>query len=92
MLANITVCPLTAFPCASFKVTVTVDVVEPLAVTLAGDAAIEDVPAEMPPGIKVTVLPLLAIGEVMASVFTSAFVELTVQVDTPDVLVVEHAP
>lgn len=43
------------------------------------------------PGLKVTVPPVFTNGVAMASVFTSALVERTVQVDTPDALLTPHA-
>lgn len=43
------------------------------------------------PGMKVTVPPVFETGEVIDSVFTSAFVDFKVQVDTPDVLVAVQA-
>ena len=86
VLANVTVWPLTAFPCASFKVTVTVEVVLLSVVTLAGEAAIEEVVAEAAPGIKATVLVIAPkpAGVVIETVFVSALVDLIVPVAAPE--------
>jgi len=53
--ASVTVLPDTGLPWASFKVTVTVEVVTPSAVTLVGEATTVDTVDETVPTVKVTV-------------------------------------
>jgi hypothetical protein len=67
------------------------EVATPLART--GDVPeIVDVTAETAPAVKVTEPSDFATGVTIASVFTSAFVELNVQVEIPEAFVAEQVP
>lgn len=80
--AKVTAVPLMAFPFASFKVMVTIEVDDPLAVTELGEAAIVEVPADGAPGTNVTdpVTPVNPAGVAMLRVFASATVDFIVAV------------
>ncbi len=81
-----TVWPLTGLLLASRRVTVTVELVDPSAVTFElGEPEIVELAAETAPAVKVTV-PVTEpspAGEAMLSVLTSAFVDLIEPVATP---------
>jgi len=87
---NVGVLPLTGLLKASSKVIVTVDVAVSSAITGPVPVIVE-VAAAMAPATKVTVPSALITGVAIESVFVSAFVDVIVQVDTPDALVTEHA-
>src|SRR5437870_4601571 len=53
---------------------------------------IVELAAAAEPAVKVTVPPLCTTGVAMESVLTSAFVDASVHVDTPDAFVAAHAP
>src|SRR5437870_5572730 len=55
-------------------------------------AGIVELAAAAAPAVKVTVPPLCTTGVAMESVLTSAFVDASVHVDTPDAFVAAHAP
>src|SRR6476469_5465045 len=67
-LASVTVLPTTGFDCASFRVTVTVAVAEPSAVTEAGAAETVDCAAVTVPAVKVTVAVGVTTTESLVSV------------------------
>ena len=67
-LASVTVLPATGFDCASLSVTVTVEVVEPSAVTDAGAAATVDCAAVTAPAVKVTDAVWVTVTESVVSV------------------------
>jgi len=54
--------------------------------------AMVDVRADAGPGLKVTVPPALRMGVSIESVFNSAFVEESVQVEIPEALELEQVP
>ena len=80
----------TAFEFASFKVMVMVDVLVPFAETGPVPVMVE-VAVAGEPGTKMTLPPALTTGELMLKVLVSAWVEVKVQVETPRLLVAEHA-
>ena len=67
-LASVTVLPATGLLLASRRVTVTVEVVEPSAVTEAGAAETPDCAAVTAPGVKVTVAVWVTVTESVVSV------------------------
>lgn len=75
---------------ASRSVIVTVDVAVPSATT-GEDPVTVEFAAAAGPAMKATVPSALLIGEVIARVLVSAFVEVRVQVETPEELVAEQA-
>ena len=85
------VCPETGLLFASFRVMVTVDVAEPSATT-GVVPLMDELAATAPPEVKVTVPPVFEIGAVMFKVFTSATVEVMVQVAIPEASVAEQDP
>ncbi len=88
---NVGVCPATGLLLASFSVMVTVDVAVPSATT--GDVPVMfEFAATADPAVKVTVSPAFTTGVAMERVFTSATVEESVQVETPEAFVDEHDP
>lgn len=90
---NVVEIPLTVLLKASRRVIVTVEVVEPSALTPElGDVAIVEFTATGAPAVKVTVPSFLVTGEVICSVFTSARVEVNVQVETPEASEEEQVP
>lgn len=72
-------------------VMVTVEVAEPSATT-GPVPVIVDVATAGAPAVKVTLPSALVIGDVIERVFTSALVEVNVQLDSPLASVAEHAP
>jgi len=70
---------------------VTVEVATPFATTGLVPVIVE-LAATAEPAVKVTVPPLFTTGVAIESVLTSAFVDASVHVDTPDAFVAEHAP
>ena len=66
--ASVTVLPGTTLPFASFSVTVTVDVVEPSAVTEPGEEATVDCAAVTAPGVNVTDAVCVTVTESVVSV------------------------
>lgn len=81
--------PETALLDASFSVMVTVEVAEPSATT--GEVpVIVELAATAVPAVNVTVPPAFTTGVAIESVFTSAMVEVIVQVETPEALDAEH--
>ena len=91
--AKVTVWPLTGLSKASRSVTVTVLSAEPSAATPDdGEAKINEWPATAEPATNVTVPPDLVTGVAIWRVFVSAFVEVTVQVETPEALLDEQTP
>lgn len=87
---KIGVMPLIGLLNTSRIVMVINEVATPLAVT-GPVPAIVVVVFEAVPGVKVTVPSVLATGVTIARVFTSALVDLTVQVAIPEALVTPHA-
>lgn len=87
---NVGVRPSTGLLLASFKVTVTVEVATPSATT-GPEPVMLEFAATGVPAVNVTVPSLFATGVTMASVLTSALVELNVHVATPLALVAEQA-
>ena len=85
------VVPLTGLLLASINVMVTVEVVEPFATT-GPDPLIEELAATADPAVKVTVPPDLLTGVRIESVFTSALVEESEQVEMPEESEAEQAP
>src|SRR5438132_470505 len=85
------VTPETGLLEASFRVMVTVEVATPFATTGLVPVIVE-LAAAAGPAVKVTVPPLCTTGVAMESVLTSAFVDASVHVDTPDAFVAAHAP
>ena len=89
-LASVTVLPATGFDCASRSVTVTVELVEPSAVTEAGAAETLDWAAVTGPAAKLTDAVWLTVTESVVSVAVyvvdSATVSVTVNVATPEPL------
>lgn len=71
--------------------TVTVDVAEPSATTGPVPVMV-DVATAGAPAVNVTVPSAFTIGVAIESVFTSAFVEVRVQMESPTASVTEHAP
>jgi hypothetical protein len=84
------VVPITGLLKASKSVTVTVEVATPLAMT-GPEPVMVEVATAAAPAVNVTVPSAFTIGVVMESVLISAFVEVNVQVATPEALVAEHA-
>jgi hypothetical protein len=82
--------PGTGLLLASRKVTVTVEVALPLAITGLVPVMFEFTATGVP-GLKVTVPSVFATGVTIARVFTPEAVELKVHVATPLALVTEHA-
>ena len=74
----------------SIKVIVTVEVVEPSA-TIELVPVMVELATTAAPATKVTAPSALEIGVAMDKVLTSAFVEVMVQVETPEPLVEEQA-
>jgi hypothetical protein len=70
---------------------VTVEVAEPSATTGPVPVIVEGAAAGAP-AVKVTVPSAFTIGVAMESVFTSAFVEVNVQTESPAASVAEQAP
>src|SRR5207247_1201088 len=89
--AKVGVVPITALLFASFKVIVIVEVAAPSAVTGVVPLIVE-FPADAAPAVNVTAPPVTDTGDVIDNVFTSAFVDASVHVATPDTSVAEHAP
>jgi len=90
--AKVAVAPATGLPAASLSVIVTVEVVDPSAVTpVLGEAAIVEVEEDGVPAMKVTVLVTLVkpAGPEILIVFVSATVVLIVPVATPDAFVTD---
>ena len=85
------VSPATGLLNASRRVAVTVEVALPSATT-GPEPIIVDVAEATAPAMKVTVPSAFTIGVAIDKVFTSALVEVNVQVDCPLVFVAEHAP
>ena len=91
--ANVVAVPLTGLLFASRSVIVTVEVVDPFAVTPElGEAEIVEFAATAVPATKLTVPSAFVNGLEIERVFVSALVERKVQVETPEVLLEEHAP
>lgn len=90
--AKVVVTPLTGLLLASRRVMVSVEFVEPSAVTLLGDALIVEFATTGAPAMKVTVPPVMTSGLVSESVFVSARSDFSVQVETPEAFVAEHVP
>jgi len=90
--ANAVEAPLTGLLFASRRVIVRVEVVDPSAVTLVGEAEIVEFATTGVPATKLTVPPVMTSGVTSERVFTSARSDLSVQVETPDAFVAEHAP
>jgi hypothetical protein len=67
-LASVTVLPATGLDCASRSVTVTVEPVEPSAVTDAGAADTDDCAAVTAPAVKVTPAVCVTVTESVVSV------------------------
>ena len=82
--------PMTGFECASWRVIVMVEVETPSAVIGPMPVMVE-VLEEAAPATNPTVPPLKLIGVVMESVFTSACVDESVQVELPVALVLPQA-
>ena len=76
---------------ASRSVTVMVEEATPFARRLPGAATMLEFATVGVPAIKETVPPTLLMGAVMVRVLVSAFVDFTVQVETPDASVTLHA-
>src|SRR5204862_260464 len=83
--------PLTALLDTSFSVMVAADVATAVATAVPVPVMVE-VAAAAEPAVKVTVPPLCTTGVAIESVLTSAFVDASVHVDTPDAFVAAHAP
>ena len=75
----------------SFRVIVTVDVAVPSALT-GPEAVIVEVAADAPAELKTTVPPVRTTGVASESVLVSAWVDLSVQVEIPEVLELEQVP
>ena len=75
----------------SLRVTDTVEVADPLAMTGLVPVIVE-LAATAEPAVKITVPSALATGVAMDNVFVSALVDAKVQVDTPDAFVDEQVP
>src|SRR5919198_1605879 len=90
--ASETVTPLSAWSVRSRTVTVTVEAVEPSAVTVAGDATTEECEADGAPGVKVTVAVWVTVmpsaGTDAVYVVDSTAASLTVNVAWPEASVV----
>ena len=91
MALKVGVSPTTGLLLASLSVIVTVLVALPSATT-GVVPVIDELMATAEPEVKVTVPPVLVNGAVMFKVFTSATVELRVQVDSPEVFEAEQVP
>jgi hypothetical protein len=87
---KIGVSPLTGLLKASKRVTVTVDVATPLAIT-GPEPVMLEVATAGAPAVNVTVPSAFTIGVAIESVLISAFVEVMVQVATPLASVAEQA-
>jgi len=83
--------PATGLLLVSRNVMVTVEVADPLAVT-GPVPVIFELAATGEPAVKTTVPSALIIGVAIERVFVSAFVEASVQVETPEALVAEQEP
>jgi len=75
----------------SLRVMVTVEVARPLATTGPVPVMLE-LAATAAPGVKTTVPSALLTGVTMLKVLDSAFVDVKVQVDTPEEFVLEQVP
>lgn len=85
------VCPETGLFAESLRVIVTVEVAEPLATTGPVPVIVEFT-ATAAPAVNVTVPSAFTTGVAIERVFTSAIVDDSVQVETPDAFVKEQAP
>ena len=91
MPVSIGVNPATGLLLISFKVMVTVDVAEPLAMT-GPEPVIDEFAATAPPAMKSTVPSVLDTGVIIERVFVSDLKEAIVQVETPEASLNEHSP
>ncbi len=89
--ANVGLTPEIGLLLASNKVIVTTDEATPSAATGPVPVMVLVV-AEGAPGKKVTELPVLTNGVAMERVFDSALVDLRLQVEIPELFVMEHVP
>jgi hypothetical protein len=85
------VCPETVLLLISLRVTVTVDVATPLAIT-GLVPVIEEFAATAAPAVNTTVPSAFTTGVAIDNVLVSAVKEESKQVETPDALVTEHNP
>ena len=88
---NVGVVPAIKLLLASFKVIVTVEVATPSATTDPVPVMVEFT-IDAPAAVKVTLPSDFTTGVAIANVFTSAFKEERVQVDTPEAFVEEQLP
>ncbi len=91
MAPNVGTWPGTGLFATSLSVMVTVEVADPLATT-GPDPVIVEFAATGEPAVKTTVPPALTNGVAMESVFVSATVDVSVQVELPEASDELHVP
>jgi hypothetical protein len=85
------VVPTTGLFAISLRVTVTVEVAVPFAMT-GPDPVIVEFAATAEPAVKITEPPDLTTGVAIERVFVSAILDTNVQVEIPEEFVTEHDP